>query len=105
MVLFERSHTTHWPKYLVLITGPRQINSMDFDISDTNHLYRGSELDTARPSSTCMGMIRKRGSPEGGIVIEGCGEDIHLLMNNAWSASHRRRPILARRDESSLYHS
>ena len=105
MILLGRSRTTRWPRYLVLITGPRQINSIDFEISDTNHLYKGSELEIARPSSTCMGMIRKRWSPEGGRCTEGCGGDVHFPMKTAWSASQRRRPRLARRDESSLYHS
>ena len=105
MVLFGRSRTTRWPKYLVLITGPRQINSIDFDISDTNHLYSGSELEIARLSSTWIDMIKRRGSAERGREIEGCGEDAHLPMKTAWSASYRRRPSLARRDESNLYHS
>ena len=105
MVLLGRLRTTRWPKYLVLMTGPRQMNSMDFEISDTNHLYKGRELEMARPLSTCMGMIRKRGSPDGGRLMEGCGGDVHLPMKTTWSASQHKRPRSARREESNLYHS
>ena len=98
MILLGQSQTTHWPKYLVLMTGPRQMNSMDFD---TNHLYKRSELEIARPSLMCMGMIRKRESPKGGRWMEGCGEDVHLPMKTAWSALQHKRPRLARREESS----
>ena len=87
------------------MTGPRQTNSIDFDISDTNHLYSGSELEIARLSSTWIGMVKRRCSAERGREIEGCGGDVHLPMKTAWSASHHRRPSLARRDERSLYHS
>ena len=83
MILLGRSWTTHWPKYLVLITGPRQINSIDFDISDTNHLYSGSELEIARLSSTWIGMVKRRCSAERGREIEGCGGDVHLPMKTA----------------------
>src|ERR1700678_2629400 len=66
MVLLGRSRISCWPRYLVLITGPRQTISIDCEICETNHSYRGRELVTARPSSTCTGMIRKSGAPDAG---------------------------------------
>src|ERR1700678_2990998 len=66
MVLLGRSRISRWPRYLVLITGPRQTISIDCKICETNHSYRGRELVTARPSSTCTGMIRKSGAPDAG---------------------------------------
>src|ERR1700678_4116008 len=66
MVLLGWSRISRWPRYLVLITGPRQTISIDCEICETNHSYRGRELVTARPSSTCTGMIRKSGAPDAG---------------------------------------
>ena len=36
MVLAARSQTKRCPRYLVLLTGPSEINSIDFEISCTN---------------------------------------------------------------------
>ena len=104
-VLFARSQTIRCPRYLVLTTGPREMNSMVLDISRTNQVYSGRELEMARPSSTWMGMMRKRGPPEGGRGMEECGGVCQRPTKTAWSASHRDRPNDARVEERSLYHS
>src|ERR1700678_2505886 len=102
MVLLGRSRISCWPRYLVLITGPRQTISIDCEICETNHSYRGRELVTARPSSTCTGMIRKSGAPDEGNEIEMCGGVDQRPIKTARSASHRARPSVARVDDRSL---
>ena len=60
---------------------------------------------TAKPSSTWMGIMRKRGSPDSKAGIDEWGGIVHRLIKMAWSASHRWRPRVARVKDSSLYHS
>jgi hypothetical protein len=59
----------------------------------------------ARPSSTWIGMMRKRGSPDGRGGIDECGVIVQRPIKTAWSASQRKSPIRARVVDSSLYHS
>src|SRR6202789_2785516 len=105
MTLLVRSRVIRWPRYLVFSTGPKQTNSMDFEISKTNQVHRRIELVMARPSSTCMGIIRRRGAPEEGMSIEGCGGVVQRPTKTAWSASHLDRPKVARMVENNLCHS
>ena len=83
IVLLARSRTSCWPRYLVLITGPQQMNLMNLDISDTNHLYRWVEFEMARPSSTWTGMKRNRGHLDEGRGIEECGGVVHHPIKTA----------------------
>ena len=83
IILLLQSRTRRCPRYLVLITGPRDINSIDFDISKTNQLYKGTELEIVRPSSTWTGIIRKRVPPGWGKGMEGCGGVVHRPMKTA----------------------
>lgn len=105
MVLLLRSRMRCCPRYLVFITGPKEINLIDFDIFERNQLYNGTELEMARPLLTWIGKMRKRVVPGWGRGMEECGGVVHCPMKTAWSASHRRRPKLARIVERSLYHS
>jgi hypothetical protein len=52
IILLGWSRIIWWPRYLEFTTAPRHMKSILLDISAVNQLYRGSELDTARPLST-----------------------------------------------------